>query len=98
MKTEQISIVNREKISIVKGLKVKIQVRTIYSTYTGDLFVPPKRNRFSDVINDTDTNFISLTDVTMDGTPGKIEHLLLNKSLIESVRLDEQQGLLDRLI
>jgi len=73
------------------GKKVRIKVRTIYATYTGDMFIPAKRNRFSDVINEPDPIFINLTHVEMDGSPQEIEHISLNKYLIESVSSLEKQ-------
>ncbi|TAK03494.1 MAG: hypothetical protein EPO39_11895 [Candidatus Manganitrophaceae bacterium] len=79
----------KEGISITQGKKVRVIIRTIHTVYTGDLFVPSKRNRFSDVMNEPSLVFISLTDVKVEGTPDKIKHLALNKFLIESIRLDE---------
>lgn len=79
----------KEGISITQGKKVRVRIRTIHAVYTGDLFVPSKRNRFSDVMNEPSLVFINLTDVKVDGTHDKIKHLALNKFLIESIRLDE---------
>lgn len=42
-----------------EGKKVRVKVRTIHSTYTGNLFIPAERKRFSDVINEPDTIFIN---------------------------------------
>ena len=69
-----------------EGKKVRVKMRTIRTTYTGFLFIPAQRKRFSDVINEHDTVFINLTDVRVDGSPEKIKHLSLNKYLIESAR------------
>lgn len=69
-----------------EGQQVRVKVRTVHAVYTGNLFVPEKRKRFSDVINDPGALFISLTDVQMNGGSEKIEHLSLNKYLIESIR------------
>jgi len=69
-----------------EGHQVRVKVRTVHAVYTGDLFVPAKRKRFSDVINDPESTFINLTDVRMNDGPEKIEHLSLNKYLIESIR------------
>lgn len=66
--------------------KIRVKVRTIHTTYTGDLFIPDLRKRFSDVINEPDLVFINLTCVEVEGSPDKIEHLSLNKYLIESIR------------
>lgn len=60
-------------------------MRTIHATYTGDLFIPGLRKRFSDVINEPDLTFINLTGVEVEGSPDKIDHLSLNKYLIESI-------------
>lgn len=68
-----------------EGDKVRVKVRTIYATYTGDLFIPVMRNRLSDVINEHGPIFINLSHVEVEGSPGKIEHLALNKYLIESI-------------
>lgn len=69
-----------------EGRKVRVEVRTIHATYTGDLFIPRMRKRFSDVINEPETIFINLTGVEVDGRKEKIDHLSLNKYLIESIR------------
>lgn len=68
-----------------EGYHVRVKVRTLHATYTGDLFIPAKRNRFSDVINEPGS-FINMTDVRIDGSSERIKHLSLNKYLIESIR------------
>lgn len=74
-----------------EGKEVQVKVRTVHATYTGGLFIPTIRNRFSDVINEPDSIFLSLTHVQIEGKPGRILHLSLNKYLIESIQsLDEQ--------
>jgi len=76
--------------SMSEGKEVKVRVRTTQATYTGGLFIPTMRNRFSDVINEPDSIFLSLTEVQMEGKPNRIAHLSLNKYLIESIQsLDE---------
>lgn len=75
-----------EVVSTNEGKKVRVKVRTIHATYTGDLFIPKMRNRLSDVINEHDSIFINITRVEVEGSTDKIEHLLLNKHLIESIR------------
>lgn len=75
-----------------EGTKVRVQVRTTLATYKGDLFIPAKRNRLSDVINEPGPIFINLTNVEMDGASKRIEHLVLNKRLIESVRSLERKS------
>jgi hypothetical protein len=69
---------------VAEGKKVRIRVRTAVNTYVGDLFIPPMRNRVSDVINEEERPFISLTDVIINESE-KIEYLALNKLLIESI-------------
>lgn len=69
-----------------EGKKIRVKVRTNYATYEGDLFIPAKRNRLSDVINEPNAIFINLANVEVNGNFEKIEHLALNKHLIESVQ------------
>lgn len=64
--------------------KVRVTVKTSGGTYEGDLFVPPHRNRVSDLLNEEMRVFINLTDVVIDGK-GKIPFISLNKNLIESI-------------
>ena len=71
---------------MAEGTKVRLQVKTLLATYTGDFFIPSTRKRFSDVINAPGSDFINLTDVEVDGTAPQIEHLSLSKYLIESIR------------
>lgn len=73
-----------------EGKEVRVRVRTIHATYTGELFVPAMRNRFSDVINDPGSVFINLTRVHVEGDSSQIAHLSLNKYLIESIRSLEE--------
>lgn len=73
-----------------EGKGVRVRVRTIHATYTGELFVPAMRNRFSDVINEPGLIFINLTHVHMEGDSNQIGHLSLNKFLIESIRSLEE--------
>jgi hypothetical protein len=76
-----------------EGKRIRVKVRTIYATYTGDLFIPAKRKRLSDVINEPDPIFINLTHVEMDGSPDRIKHCSLNKYLIESIiDLNEEES------
>ena len=69
-----------------EGHQVKVKVWTVHATYTGNLFIPAKRKRFSDVINDPSALFINLTDVRMNDGSEKIPHLSLNKHFIESIK------------
>lgn len=67
-----------------EGKKARIKVRTISTTYVGDLFIPPMRNRVSDVFNDEERMFINLTDVVINDTE-RVEFVSLNKNLVESL-------------
>jgi hypothetical protein len=67
------------------GRKVRVRVRTVNSTYEGNLLVPPMRRRVSDVLNDDDRTFINLTDVRIDGGQEIIPFVSLNKHMIEAI-------------
>ena len=69
----------------VKGKRVMVRVKTASSTYTGEFFVPELRTRLSDVLNDKDKDFISLTDVTINEGERKIAFVCLNKQMIEAL-------------
>ena len=64
--------------------RTRIQVRTANGTYVGDFVIPPMRNRVSDVINEDQRTFISLTNVTINDND-HADFVMLNKSLIESI-------------
>ncbi len=68
------------------GRKERVKIRTNHALYTGYLFIPERRNRFSDVINEQTLVFVNLTDVTLDKNVEMIEHVSINKRFIESVR------------
>ncbi|HZC67103.1 MAG TPA: hypothetical protein VE201_00655 [Nitrospirales bacterium] len=70
-----------------EGKKVRIKVRTIHSTYIGDILLPAMRNRVSDYFNDDKYMFLNLTDVRIDNTKDQVEFVCLNKHLIESIVL-----------
>ena len=70
--------------TLADGRRVRIRVRTVRSTYVGDLLVPPMRNRVSDAINEETHMFISLTDVVI-GENDRTDFVAINKHLIESV-------------
>ncbi len=78
-------------MEVNEGKKERIRVCTANAIYTGDLSIPERRNRFSDVINDPDLVFINLTDVDVDvdQSKEKIDHVSINKHFIESVRRAE---------
>jgi len=67
------------------GKKVRVRVRTVNTTYEGDLLIPPMRNRVSDLLNEEIRVFINLTDVSIDGGANNIPFVSINKNLIESI-------------
>ncbi len=70
-----------------EGKKVRIKVRTIHTTYIGDILLPAMRNRVSDYFNDEKFMFLNLTDVRIENTSDQVEFVCLNKHLIESIVL-----------
>jgi hypothetical protein len=70
-----------------EGKKVRIKVRTIHSTYIGDILLPAMRNRVSDYFNDEKYMFLNLTDVRIENITDPVEFVCLNKHLIESIIL-----------
>jgi len=70
-----------------EGKKVRIQVRTVHSTYIGDILLPAMRNRVSDYFNDDKFMFLNLTDVRIDNSKDHVEFVCLNKHQIESISL-----------
>jgi len=70
-----------------EGKKVRIKVRTIHTTYIGDILLPAMRNRVSDYFNDEKYMFLNLTDVRIENTTDPVEFICLNKHLIESIIL-----------
>jgi hypothetical protein len=70
-----------------EGKKVRIKVRTIHTTYIGDILLPAMRNRVSDYFNDEKYMFLNLTDVRIENTNDPVEFVCLNKHLIESIIL-----------
>ncbi len=69
---------------MTEGRKARIRVRTVNATYVGDFVIPPMRNRVSDVLNEEQRLFISLTDVVIDNAE-RAEFVSINKNLIESI-------------
>jgi hypothetical protein len=69
---------------MAEGKTVRIQVRMGSNTYVGDLFIPAMRNRTSDMFNDEQRLFISLTNVVVNDKE-RAEFISLNKTLIESL-------------
>jgi len=70
-----------------EGKKVRIKVRTVHSTYIGDILLPAMRNRVSDYFNDDKFMFLNLTDVRIDNSKDHVEFVCLNKHQIESISL-----------
>jgi len=71
-----------------KYRKVKAWVKTATSTYTGNIYLPPKQGRFSDVMNDK-RKFISMTDVESKDFAEPKSFLAINKDSIELVEVIE---------
>ncbi|HJU04610.1 MAG TPA: hypothetical protein VJ692_05610 [Nitrospiraceae bacterium] len=69
-----------------EGKKARIQVRTAHGIYVGDFVIPAMRNRVSDVINEDQRLFISLTDVVVNDKE-RADFVMLNKTMIESITL-----------
>jgi hypothetical protein len=69
---------------MAEGKKARIRVRTVNGSYVGDFFIPPMRNRVSDVLNEEQRLFINLTDVVIDDKESA-DFVSLNKNLIESI-------------
>lgn len=69
----------------IKGKRVIVKVKTVSSTYIGEFFVPELRTRLSDVLNDKDKDFISLTNVTVNDGEKTIAFVCLNKQMIEAL-------------
>ena len=69
---------------MAEGKRVRVQVRLGANTYVGDLFIPAMRNRASDVVNDEQRLFISLTNVVINDKD-RADFMSLNKNLIESL-------------
>jgi hypothetical protein len=78
-----------EDLIMAETKKVRIKVRTVNGTYSGDVLVPAMRNRVSDVFNDEERTFINLTNVTIEKTDEKASFMSLNKNMIESITLVE---------
>jgi hypothetical protein len=69
---------------VAESKKVRIQVRTVNGSYVGDFVIPAMRNRVSDVINEEQRMFVSLTDVVINDKD-RAAFVMLNKNLIESI-------------
>jgi len=71
-----------------KFRKVRVWVKTVDSTYTGFVYLPADRKRFSDVLND-ERKFLSITDVESKDFASPKSFLTINKDLIELVEILE---------
>jgi hypothetical protein len=69
---------------MLEAKKIRIRVRTASGSYVGDFFVPPRRSRVSDAINEETGLFIILTDVIINDTD-RLKFLAINKDKIESI-------------
>jgi hypothetical protein len=70
----------------VQYKKVKALIKTVNSTYTGNIYLPQEQTRISDVMND-ERQFISMTDVESKDFASPKPYLALNKDLIELVEI-----------
>ena len=70
----------------VQYKKVKALIKTVNSTYTGNIYLPQEQTRISDVMND-ERQFISMTDVESKDFASPKPYLALNKDLIEMVEI-----------
>lgn len=71
-----------------KFRKVRVWVKTVDSSYTGFVYLPVVRKRFSDVLND-ERKFLSITDVESKDFASPKSFLTINKDLIELVEILE---------
>jgi hypothetical protein len=71
-----------------KFRKVRVWVKTVDSSYTGFVYLPAERKRFSDVLND-ERKFLSITDVESKDFASPKSFLTINKDLIELVEILE---------
>jgi len=71
-----------------KFRKVRVWVKTVDSAYTGYVYLPADRKRFSDVLND-ERKFLSITDVESKDFASPKSFLTINKDLIELVEILE---------
>lgn len=69
-----------------KFRKVRVWVKTVDSSYTGFVYLPADRKRFSDVLND-ERKFLSITDVESKDFASPKAFLTINKDLIELVEI-----------
>ena len=63
-----------------------VKVETDTAIYVGRLYVPETRKRVSDVLSD-ERQFLSLTDVSVNHTPGIEPFVAINKSYVRTLRV-----------
>lgn len=66
--------------------QIMVRVCTVRAIYRGTFYIPEVKKRLSDALND-ERAFLSLTDVTEEGSNKFIKYLAVNKNLIESVEI-----------
>lgn len=70
----------------VQFKKVRAWIKTVDSTYTGNIYLPKDHTRISDLMND-ERQFISMTDVDSKDFASPKAYLAINKDLIELVEV-----------
>ena len=68
--------------------KIRVWMKTHDSAFTGFVYLPGGRQRFSDVLNDK-RKFLSITDVESKDFASPKSFLAINKDLIEVVEILE---------
>ena len=63
-----------------------VKVETDTAIYVGRLYVPETKKRVSDVLSD-ERQFLSLTDVSVNHTPGVEPFVAVNKSYVRTLRV-----------
>ena len=63
-----------------------VKVETDTAIYVGRLYVPETKKRVSDVLSD-ERQFLSLTDVSVNHTPGIEPFVAINKSYVRTLRV-----------
>lgn len=76
-----------------EGKFIKVKIKAHEKLYTGDIYVDEVNNRVSDILNDK-RKFISLVNATEEGKIDdiKIDYIALNKSIVESVSIIEDNS------
>jgi hypothetical protein len=69
---------------IMPEVKNRIRVRTVSTSYVGDLLLPSTKARVTDAIDQETRQFICLTNVLINDQD-HLDFLLINKNKIESV-------------